>query len=724
MTEPAKKATEKKESSKQVEKKPPVADTLLSCLNYIIKYYRFSFSEQTLLSGLPLKNGKLSPFLFVRAALRASLNAQVIERSAKNIKPETLPAVALLDGDRGVILKEKTSSGVITIFDPQTDKDKIYSSIEEFNEDYSGMLILVKPVMDQELQEDSFSGGQEWFWGVLRQFKRLYIQVGLAAIFINFTAIVSPLFIMNVYDRVVPNAAFETLWVLALGVFIAYSFDFIFRQLRGYFIDVAGRGADILLAGRLFQQVLNVRLGLHGTSSGGFANQLREFETLRDFFTSATLVTLIDLPFVFLFVGFIAILGGPLFAIPLVFGAIALVVSLAIQRPLREIIQQAVNDMDMKHGHLVETINSLETIKALGAQSKMQSKWEKVVGVVARVGLKTRFIASLGTNFTMYMQHLVSVAVVIGGVYLISEGRMTMGALIACTILAGRAMAPLSQAIALYTRYHQAKASLDTLNHIMNLEVERPAGKNYVRLPKFQGGITFKEVGFAYPNAPLDSLKNINLHIKPGERVGIIGRTGSGKSTVARLILNLYNPVSGSILLDGLEVRQLDPAEFREQIGYVPQDILLFRGTLRENLLMSAPDATDEEILKAAQISGVSDFVQRHPMGFDMPISERGLGLSGGQRQAVAIARAILKNPSTIIMDEPSSEMDNRSEEILKQQLSRWLDKKTFILVTHRASLLDLVDRIIVMDFGHILLDGPKKEVLRRLQQADVRGNK
>lgn len=709
--------TKSKEKAKP-KKKVPTPDTLLLCLNHIIKYYRFSFSEQTLLSGLPLKEGKLSPFLFVRAALRASLNAKVIERSAKNIKPETLPAVALLDNDKGVILKSKTEEGVITTVDPVTEKEKIYSSIAEFNEDYSGMIILVKPVLDQEINMDSFGGGKEWFWGVLRQFKRLYIQVGLAAIFINFTAIVSPLFIMNVYDRVVPNAAFETLWVLALGVFIAYTFDLIFKQLRGYFIDVAGRGADILLAGRLFQQVLNVRLGLHGTSSGGFANQLREFETLRDFFTSATLVTLIDLPFVFLFIGFIAILGGPIFTVPLVLGAIALIVSLSIQKPLREIIQQAVNDMDMKHGHLVETINSLETIKALGAQSRMQSTWEKVVGVVARVGLRTRFIASLGMNFTMYMQHLVSIGVVVWGVYRISEGEMTMGALIACTILSGRALAPLSQAIALYTRYHQAKASLDTLDYIMNLEVERPAGKSYVRLPKFQGAVDFKDVGFAYPSAPLDSLKNINLQIKPGERIGIIGRTGSGKSTVARLILNLYNPVSGSVLLDGLEVRQLDPAEFREQIGYVPQDILLFRGTLRENLLMSSPEATDEEMVHAAQISGVADFVQRHPMGFDMPIGERGLGLSGGQRQAVAIARAILKNPSTMIMDEPSSEMDNRSEEVLKQQLSRWLDKKTFILITHRASLLDLVDRLIVMEFGHVLLDGPKKEVLLRLQQG------
>jgi ATP-binding cassette subfamily C protein LapB len=719
----AAKSTSKSVKAKD-DKKVASADSLLACLNYIIKYYRFSFSEQTLLSGLPLKNGRLSPFLFVRAALRASLNAQVVERSAQNIVPETLPAVALLDGDYGVILQEKREDGQVVVIDPVAHEEHIYSSVDEFNVVYSGMLILVKPVLEQEINTDTFTGGKEWFWGVLRQFKRLYIQVGLAAIFINFMALVSPLFIMNVYDRVVPNAAFETLWVLALGVFIAYTFDLIFRQLRGYFIDVAGRGADILLAGRLFQQVLNVRLGLHGTSSGGFANQLREFETLRDFFTSATLVTLIDLPFVFLFIGFIGILGGPLFLIPLILGAIALIVSLAVQRPLREIIQQAVNDMDMKHGHLVETINSLETIKALGAQSRMQAKWEQVVGVVARVGLKTRFIASMGMNFTMYMQHLVSIIVVVCGVYLISEGHMTMGALIACTILAGRAMAPLSQAIALYTRYHQAKASLDTLDYIMNLEVERPAGKSYVRLPKFQGEITFRDVSFAYPNAPLDSLKEINLHIKPGEKVGIIGRTGSGKSTITRLALNLYNPTAGSVLLDSLEVRQLDPAEFRDQIGYVPQDTLLFRGTLRENLLMSSPDATDEDMLQASQIAGVTDFVQRHPMGFDMPIGERGIGLSGGQRQAVAIARAILKNPSAVLMDEPSSEMDNRSEEMLKQQLSRWLDDRTFILVTHRASLLDLVDRIIVMDYGRILVDGPKKEVLRRLQQGEVKGKK
>lgn len=708
---------------KQASAVKPAADSLLLCLNYLIKHYRFSFSEQTLLSGLPLKNSRLTPFLFVRAANRASLNAQVVERKASSIKPEVLPAVVILDGNKGVILKEIQKDGTLITFDPVTEKEKAYASTDKFNANYTGTAILVKPTLEQELHQDTFGTGKEWFWGILGQFKRLYIQVALAAIFINFVALVSPLFIMNVYDRVVPNAAFETLWVLALGVFIAYSFDFIFRQLRGYFIDVAGRGADILLAGRLFQQVLNVRLGLHGTSSGGFANQLREFETLRDFFTSATLVTLIDLPFVFLFVLFLGMLGGPLFMVPLICGGIALIVSLSIQRPLRAIIEQAVHDMDAKHGHLVETINSLETVKALGAQSKMQAKWEQYVGVVARVGLKSRFIASLGMNITVYMQQLVSIAIIVGGVYLITEGEMTMGALIACNILAGRAMAPLSQAIALYSRYQQARTSLDTLDGIMKLEVERPAGKAYVRLPKFQGGITFQDVSFTYPAAPLDSLKHISMHIKPGEKVGIIGRTGSGKSTVSRLILNLYNPTEGSILLDDLEVRQLDPAEFRDQMGYVPQDILLFRGTLRENLLISSPNATDAEMVFAAKISGVADFAHRHPMGFDMPIGERGAGLSGGQRQAVAIARAILKNPSTIIMDEPSSEMDNRSEELLKQNLSRWVDNRTLILITHRASLLDLVDRILVMDQGRLLLDGPKAEVLRRLQQGNVKGS-
>lgn len=696
-------------------------DSYLWSLMYMVRHYKKLFSADSLTAGLPLKDGKLTPFLFVRAARRAGLSAKVVDRELEKLSPHVTPVVAITHGNEVVIITGKDEEG-ITVLSPTTGEERYYSRLSDFEEIYNGSLILVRSANVFETGPETFISGENWFWDTIKQFWRLYVQVVFAAIVINLIGLAAPLFIMNVYDRVVPNAAFETLWVLTIGVTLAFVFDFILKVLRGYFIDVAGRGADILLAGRLFQQVMNIRLGRHGSSAGSFANQLREFETLRDFFTSATLVTFIDLPFVLLFVGFIAMIGGSVAVVPLVAVPIVLMVSLAVQKPLKKIIEQAAKDMDAKHGHLVESINALETIKALNAQSRTQAKWEGYVGQVSKIGLRTRFLASVALNFSGFTQQMVSILVVFYGVYLISEGDMSVGALVACTILAGRAMAPLGQAVALYTRFQQSRNALESLNQIMKMEVERPDGKNFVHTDRMKGGIVFQDVSFTYPNAPLESLKHVDLQIKPGEKVGIIGRTGSGKSTILRLMLNLYNPTNGSILLDGLEIRQMDPVEFRHDMAYVPQNLMLFSGSLRENLLVANPQAKPEQVVEAANMSAVSEFVRRHPMGFDMPVGEMGGQLSGGQRQSVAIARAMVKDAPIVLMDEPTSELDNRTEDHIIRSLKEHCKDKTVVVVTHKFSMLEMVDRIIVMDFGRIVADGPKEEVLKKLQNKSVKG--
>ncbi|MEC9291281.1 MAG: type I secretion system permease/ATPase [Pseudomonadota bacterium] len=695
-------------------------DYLLAGLMYFVKHYNKLFNAESLTVGLPLQNNKLTPFLFVRAAKRAGLNARVIDRKLEELSRHVLPALVILKGEGdevgpAFVLKEMGDHGSVVLVNPVSGEEKRFASLEDFAPVYSGTMIMARPTAVHDFVTDVFRSGERWFRDTLWQFRWIYFQVAIAAVVINLIAVVSPLFVMNVYDRVVPNNAMETLTVLALGIGTAYVFDFILKVLRGYFIDTAGRGADILLSGQLYQQVLNIRLGKQGSSSGAFANQLREFESLRDFFTSATLTTLIDLPFIFVFIGVIAIIGGwvalvPLFAIPIV-----LFVSFTVQSPMKAIIQQAMQDLDAKHGHLVETINGLEAIKSLNMQSVMQSRWEQSVGAVARVGQRTRLLASIGQNFAGFIQQMVTVGIVVVGVFMIKGGYMSVGALVACTLLAGRTMAPLSQAVALYARYNQAMQSLETLNGIMDMEVERPDGKNFVYLGEATGQVEFKDVSFVYPNSPLESVKDMSFKIQPGEKVAVIGRTGSGKSSLLRLMLNLYNPTQGSILFDDLEIRQVDPVEVRKNIGYVPQNIILFSGTLRHNIMLSAPHATQEQLKAAVEMSGVNEFASKHPMGLDMPVGERGDSLSGGQRQAVSLARAILKEPPILLLDEPTSEMDNRTEMKLLGHLKKAIKDKTVVLVTHKYTMLDLVDRVIVMEDGRILADGPKEDVLKSL---------
>ncbi|MCG8427848.1 MAG: type I secretion system permease/ATPase [Chromatiales bacterium] len=698
-------------------------DPLLDCLVFLTKYHGSTFSHQALRAGLPLENNKLTPELFIRAASRAGLTARVVRRNLLKISNLVLPAVLLLKGRQACVVKEIDSDrSEATIVQTESGAGTLTIPLDELQAEYTGYAIFLRNEhrFDERAPEVLRLRSRHWFWGTLSKSWRIYRDVLLASLLINLFALTSPLFIMNVYDRVVPNNAIETLWVLAIGVTVVYLFDLIMRALRGYFVDVAGKKSDILLSAAIFERVLGIKMEARPPSVGAFANNLREFESIRDFITSATIVTLVDLPFIALFLLVIWLIGGAIAIVPAVCIPLVIIYGLAIQSPLRKSVEATYRASAQKGATLIESLTAVETIKHLGAESILQRKWEQLTGHIAQWGVRSRMLSASAMNVAVFFQQMSQVAVVILGVYLISEGEITMGALIAGVILTGRALAPMAQVANLAVRYYQAKTALESLNNVMEMPVERPEGKSFVSRELFQGGIELDNVSFAYPNEEKEALTNISFKITPGEKVAIIGRVGSGKTTIEKLVQGLYTPTSGAVRMDGTDLRQIDPADLRRNIGYVPQDIMLFYGSVRDNIVLGAPYADHNDILRVAEIAGVTDLVNQHPHGFDMQVGERGEMLSGGQRQSVAIARALLLDPPFLLLDEPSNSMDNSTEELFKKRLATYAKDKTLLLVTHRASLLELVDRLIVVESGQIIADGPKEQVIEALKQGKL----
>ena len=696
-----------------------VRDPLLDCLVIITQLLDQSTSSTSLKAGLPLEDGKLTPELFVRAATRANIKGYISTKPLDLLSQHLMPCVLLLkDGSACVLVKKIRDK--YQVFFPDSSNKAREVTMEELQKNYEGHAIFVQVAEKTDAHKEKKKTNKSWLWGTLSKFWPIYSQVIVASIFINFFTLVGALFTLTVYDKVVPNNATETLWVLVIGVITIFVFDFILRSLRGYFVDTAGKNADVLLASLIFERVLNLRLDTKPSSAGTFANQLREFESLREFFSSASLAALVDLPFIFLFIFVIYIIGGPVAYIPLAMVPIVLLVSYILQGPLGASIHTTFLEHSQKHGVLVEAIHGLETVKGLNAEGKIQRKWENFVDQSAKSSTMTRFISAVAVNFSIFSQNLTTVGVIIVGVYQIGLNNLSLGGLIACSILAGRAMAPLTQVVSLLTRYNQSMEAFTQLNSIMDLPVERPKSKRFLHRPEFQGEIEFKDVKFAYPDQKLYTLKDMSFKIKPGEKVALLGKIGSGKTTIEKLVMGLYEPESGSVMIDGTDIRQIDPADLRSNISYIPQDIYLFRGTIRDNIAMGADHVDDETILRAAQLSGVHDFVSKHPLGYDIPVGEGGSNLSGGQRQSVAVARALVRDPSLFIFDEPSAMMDQTSERNLIERLNFAIKDKTLILVTHRPTLLALVDRIIIVDNGTVVADGPKDKVLEALKSQSI----
>ena len=689
---------------------------LIQCLAMLFRLHDRPISTKLLISFLPAAEGTLRPAACVRAAKEAGMQASIMRRDLSQISPLTLPCILLLKDDRCCVLTRIGDTDVDIMF-PETGLVAQSLSHEEISQEYIGYAFFGKPApkLDKRASEIKLLKAKRWFWDTLLYYLPIYRHVVGASIVVNMLALVGPLFFMNVYDRVVPNNATDTLWVLAVGITTAYMFDFLLRNLRSYFVDSAGKSADVILASRLMHHLLGLRLDAKPDSTGSLANNLREFESLRDFFGSTTLLALVDLPFLFIFIAIIGLLGGPLVIIPLLAVPIVVCAGLFMQLPMQRTAEKNFKENMQKNALLVEIINGLETIKTNMAEGRMQDIWERVVGQSANSNCQSKRISNMSITLTMLTTQVVSVGIIIWGVYRIPD-ELSMGGLIACNMLAGRAMAPLSQVAGMLARLQQSRMALKSLDELMKLPVEREDASNFVEFGRLEHSLTFESLTFKYPNSEREALTGINLHIRPGEKVGVIGRMGSGKSTLGRFCLGLYQPTDGAVKMGGVDIRQLDPSDLRSRIGYVSQDNFLFYGTVRENIAFGSMNPDDLMILRAATIAGVADFVRAHPAGFGMPVGERGMSLSGGQRQSVSIARALLQDPDILIMDEPTSNMDNNSELMFKRRLGAVLGNKTVLLITHRLSLLDLVDRLIVMDSGRVIADGPKKAVLSALR--------
>ncbi len=715
----------------QAAEKTSIDDTLLQSVSWLCNHYDLHRSTDALLAGLPRAN-LITPSLALSALANAGITGGLVKRHPRALPIQLMPLILLRADQGGCILLGREESRDAdnklqvrySVVIPEVSTTPVEMTQEEMDAFHSGYAILAKPRArpDDRAGEMLPTPKGHWLFSALWRYRRYYRSAAIAALLANILALASIFFTMNVYDRVVPNQAFVTLWSLGIGVLVAMVFEALIRFVRAHLLDVAAKKADLVLGSMLFRQALSVQMEHKPASSGSFANQLREFESVRDFTTSATLATITDLPFVLLFVGVIFAIGGQLGWVTTMVLPLILIISVCIQWPLARVMQENLRESSLKQGVLVESIEGLETLKATNGQSHMQRRWEHFSGLQAATSMKSRRLSAMATGAVAFLQQAQTVALVITGVYLIDAGKLSMGALIGTVMLAGRASAPLGQVIALATRYQQAKAALTSLNRLMGLPVDRDVSRDYLSAPDLDGQLTLKAVGFSYPAPPMQPnppvLTDINLSIAPGERIAILGRIGSGKSTLLRVMSRLYAPVGGQMFSGGLDVNQIDPADWRRAVGYVGQDARLFYGSLRENIMIGKPEATAEELLRVLRLTGLDHVAAAHPRGINLPIGEMGEGVSGGQRQLVSLARSLLARPRLLLMDEPTSAMDSQTEAQFLQHLQRATHGQTLVVVTHRPSLLALVDRVIVIDAGKVVADGPKAVVM-----AALRGN-
>lgn len=705
-----------------------VQDTLLDSVSWVCDHYGVGKTPEALTAGLP-KGGFLSPSLALAAMSAAGLSAGLVSRRVQALPKQLVPMLLLRKEQGGCILLNRfidtddqgKRSYRYQVILPEISLEAVEVDQATMDEMYAGHAILVKPraKIDARAGDEAPQAAGHWLLSTLWRYRSYYRSAAIGAVLINVLGLASIFFTMNVYDRVVPNQAFVTLWSLGIGVAIAMVFEAVARYVRAHLLDLAGKKADLVLGAMLFRQALSIQMEHKPASSGSFANQLREFESVRDFATSATLAAISDLPFVLMFVGVIFMVGGPLGWVPLLLIPLILIICIVIQWPLARTMKENLRESSLKQGVLVESVEGLETLKAVGGEAYMQRRWEAFSALSAATSMKSRSLSSLATGVVAFLQQLQTVALIIIGVYLISAGDLTMGALIATVMLAGRATSPLGQVIGLAVRYQQAKAALGSLNGLMAMPVDRDASREYLSHPPLSGQLTVKDLGFSYPAPPMQPnpavLQGINLTIGASERVAILGRIGSGKSTLLRVMARLYSPVEGQMFTDGLDVNQIDPADWRKAVGYVGQDARLFYGTLRENVMIGRPESTAEEFLRVLRLTGLDHVAAKHPKGINLPIGEMGEGLSGGQRQLVSLARSLLARPKLLLLDEPTSAMDTQTEALFLEHLKRATEGQALVVVTHRPSLLALVERIVVVDDGKIVADGPKADILAAL---------
>lgn len=694
---------------------------LMACLKTVCDFHGLRFVPDAVLAGLPMDKGELSPSVMPRAASRVGLSCKVVKRDIPDVNPALLPAVLVLSEERACVLVSVSPDDkhAQVVFSDQSETVETIT-VESLNAIYTRFVVFLRPerrigkpdpVTNNEKQK-------HWLWDTVSAALGLYKDVLLASVFIGLLSLAMPLFVMNVYDRVVPNGATETLWVLALGASLVLLAELSLRVLRHFFVDLAASRIDVTLTANLMQKVLGFSFKEKPSSTGAFVNNLQSFEAIRSFTNSLTLVALVDLPFAIVFIVIIGLIDG-LLALPILVGGTILVFySLYAQRNMAKLAHTASDVSAARNGLVTEAVNCFDDVKFFNAGHHVQHEWEQFSIFLAKVNAKIRTAGASVSSAALWTQQSVGIAIIVVGVFLIVEGELTQGALIASYLLSSRAMGPLSQAAGLLSQYHHAAASYDTLSELMNKAEESGAVKKWTQHNTINGRLIFDKVSFAYPGADTHVIARVSFSIEPGERIAVLGNNGSGKSTLHKLLMRAYAPTSGLITLDNIDLQQYEPSTLRNQIGFVPQDINLFKGTLKDNITVFQEDTDEDFVWEILAACGLTDFVNHHPDGLNMNVGEGGKLLSGGKRQAVALARALIRRPSMFLLDEPTSAMDASAEQRIKDMLDRETKGKTLILNTHRQSLLSLVDRIIVVDKGSVLTDGPRDQVLRRLASA------
>jgi len=701
-----------------------MSNKLLLCLVKLTEIIGRPTSATTLTAGLPMVEDNLTISLFERAAARVDLITRLVNFPLANRESRfPVPIILLLKDNNACLLTAITNHYTAKIINPPNSEPQEIA-LDELEQIYTGNAFSIEQNFRFTPQSSHVSfeaQDKNWFWSAIRNLSSTYGEMLIASFLINLFALALPLFTMNVYDRVVPNRAYDTLWVLATGIFIVFTFDIIMRSLRSYFIDQAGKIVDLQVSANILEKVIGIKMMERPQSIGAFANTIQSFDAAREFITSTTVAVLVDLPFSALFLLVIGLLAGSLVVVPILMLPVILIFGFIIQKPLIEMTKVSLRYAAEKQALIFEILNGIESVKANCAENIMQTRWEQVVNLSAQIGIKLRFLVNINTFFSIFVQQFATALLVIVGVYKITNNQLTMGGLIACSLLSSRALAPLSQIAAILTRYHQTLTSLNSLDNIMKLPDERPPGKLPLQVTKIKGEVEFREISFQYPGRAFPTLNNISFKIKEGEHIGIIGRVGSGKSTIAKLIMNLIEPTSGHIYFDDIDQNNLDLTELRQHIGYIPQDVTLFYGTLRDNITFGSSHVADSNLIRAIDIAGIDELIKPQLGSYEAQIHEGGRNLSGGQRRIIALARAVLLDPTILLFDEPSHSMDSQTETFIKNKLTAYSQNKTLIIMTHRATMLSLVDRILILDSGKIIMDGPRDAVLDALSKGQVK---
>jgi len=702
---------------------PDVTDPLVAAIADMARYHGVPVAPFAIIAGLPLVGGRLPLEHANAAAERAGLELTQVDVDPTKLPAHDLPCLVLMADGSVQLLHARVRGKALFAYDIVTTQpgkldDKIQTPAVAFRKLAKGTVLKIRPKnSDHDRSEgDGEVKAENWVWTAFHGSRRVYSEAILATLAINILALALPLFTMNVYDRVLPNSAVETMWALAAGVMLATIFDFAIKSLRATCIDAASRRADIRLANFIYGRLLGAKLAERPASAGVRANTLREFETLRDFFNSVTLTAFGDLPFLIIFVAAIWMVAGPLVLI--VLGAIPRVICIGLitQGALAKAMQAQFRETAQKNAVAVETLIGFEAIKSLGAESWAAGKWEQAVAEHIRTGIRIRHLSNMGVHTVHLSQTLIQIAMVLAGFYMVGAGQMTAGALIAATMLAGRALVPLGSIAMIISKLHQTRIAYRALSEIVNAPQDRPSGTRFITKAKLDGRIDLENVSFNYEKDGPPALRDLSLSIRPGERVGVIGTIGSGKTTILKLMQGLHSATSGQALIDGVSAQHLDPAFLRSHVGLLLQGGELFHGTIRSNITLADPGASDEAVVRAAHAAGALEWIGRLPNGFDTPVRERGAGLSAGQRQSVALARMLLRAPKVVLLDEPTSDLDGRTEQLVIQRLRGFSKGRTLVVVTHRPALFELVDRLVVIDGGRKVADGPKARVLEDLK--------